>query len=709
MVPVANASHQQVKVPPHQTGEGNNDVEDEIANPHPQDRIAPTNGFDRAPFDAPGLILEAFYETNYWQFDVDYNNVLRELVEGSGTGTWSDVIYPGLGYFNAWWGWWEDKGSGHQANDQDLGDAAGVAGSDTKNDAIDDAHDNRDRWDGDPNHGEWEEFLWRGDNQFAPDHPFTTNPDREPGGQVQFPGDSMKLFFSPGSQYTAPFFGDFEDAGPIFGPRPGILLDEKDNPREPEWSYSDRTSYGAYALEAGPSGVPQFGGWVSENGWMHFQYDTSLVMSAKAVSSVNPDPATTPGLFDPLDSANATDVDVYTALHPALEDAYRTTVWDPGDRQSNVGEETLGWDEGIKQAAKEEFSERSTNIYSTTSSTWNQLVAPASEGQGNADDNAGFRPQAHEPNHPDDDYNGHATHDSATAYGGVDQSSYYRPGGQDWDPSNPNAGTQTYNGYDGDEQLWFDMQAGFGQPLLLIALSLEGNGNFHTAPNTDGEASDQGDDNTALPSMMWFTGNLGTWLDHTDDTFVGDLDEEGRSTSSQAPFNDGNVDDPNDYGDNPNSGTDDATPFEWSGVDSATVDITVKPMTDDGRWGTTGVYVYSDSGGQFNPYDDVVADITGGVLFSDQDNYDGSNGRFSRHVQEGPIQLSASFNSQDGAQGATGSWTGDEYLVLPTGSANYDIRLETTATLRSDIPVQGGRTIPADTTIQDVDVVNSWN
>lgn len=708
MVPVAQASHQQVKVPPHQTGEGNNDVEDELGGGHPKDRVEPTNGFPATPFDEPKLVLEAFYETNYWQVDVDYNNVFRELVAQSGTATWQDVIYPGLGYFNAWWGWWWDKGGGHQLNDADLGPASGAGTSAQPNHAIDDAHDDPDNWDGDPNHGSWDEFLWRGDNKFAPEHPFAKKSIYNPVGQSRFPGDSMKLFFSPGSKYTAPFFGDFDDAGPTTAPRPGLLLDEKDDPREPEWSYSDRTSYGAYAVGAGPSGVPQFGGWVSENGWMHFQYDTSLLMSARATSSVNPEPAGG-GLFHPHDKGTtATDVDVYAAAHPQIEDLYRTAVWDPGDEEDSPGDETIHEDgEGIKQRLKEEFTTRSTTLYAEVDSAYNELVAPVREAQGAADDNAGFRPRAHEPNSHGDDFNGHATFDPDTAYGGVNAETYYRPGGKAWDPSSPNTGTQTYEGY-AKENLWLDMQAGFGAPVLTPLFSVEGNYNLHPAPNTGGDAGNQADDSTAAPSLMWFTGNLGLWHDYTGDTFVGDLSEAARSVSPEHPYNQGNVDDPNDYGDNINTQRDDASPPEWEGVDSATVSMTVEPLTPNKRWGTTGVYVYSDAQGQFNPYDDVVADTTGGVVFSDDDNFDGSDGQFSRHVQKGEIDLAASFNSQDGAQGATGSWVGDQYLLLPEGSSSYAIKLTTKAKIRKKLVLDDGRVLDPGTTIKDVDVIESW-
>lgn len=706
LLPGASASHQQIKFPPHQSGEGNNDVADEIAQNHPLDRgpSVPGNGFGKAPFDVAGepkLVLESFYEWSSGQVDFDINNILRETMAAAGDpGGHDDYLYPGLGFFNAYWGWWIDKGNGHQLRE------AG-AGSENPNDAIDDAHDNTDRWAEDPNHGQWDEFLWRGKNPWAGDHPFSSQ--SAPDSTVdRYPGDEMFVFFSPGTKYSGvSYFSDFEKTVP----RPGILMNDKDHPRVPEWGFSDRTDYGAYALEAGPSGVPQFGGWVSQNGFWHAQYDDSLLMASQAITAVNPTPSggNTYEVLQDEDSATATDVDVFAAVHPTVEDAYRTAVWNPDQDYSNDGnageEESVTGDGGPRQIAKDQFTTTAGTLSDQIDDIVNEATAPLGPTQGVADDTV-FNPQTHEPNHPDDDFNTHASHDPATAYGGVAADSYYRPGGQAWDPDSPNAGTQTYDGYASQENLYLDMRPGLGPPVFTPAITFFPNLNVHPGTNVAGDAGDQSDDDTAGPQFLYFHGNFGTWLDHTGDTFVGDLTEQGRDTSLAKPYDDGNVDDPNDYDDNPNEGVDDDSDFEWDGVGtSGTVTLTLTPNTEDGSWGEAGVYVYSDSQGGFNPYDDTVADVTGGVLFSDQDSFDGSQGRLSRHVLEGPIHLDARANAPGDGDG---QFVGNQYLILPQGTVSYSIQVETTATVETPIQRSDGTQIDAGTTVVDVDKVDAW-
>jgi hypothetical protein len=699
-VPAA-ATHQQVKVPPRWSGMGNTDVTDEPSTE--ADQVAPTNGFDGKDypdvwFDDPDgeQILDSFYEYNAAQVDVDVNKLLRTLASQTGQVDHEKHMLFGFGLFQAWWGWWQDRGEGHLLHEQGLG-------TDEADGAIDDAHDDADTWDDDPQNGAWDEFVWRGTNPWADDHP------RMP--HERKPGDRMLMFLQPGT--IKPHVQ--QTPVPTRSDSAYVLRNDADDPETPDVRYEDRTSNGAYTQRP----VPQWGGWVTENGYPVGNMDRGYLVTAKVWTSVNP--TSVPGGFD-RDSGDAVDLDVYTALHPSVETAYRATVWDPGDEQQGPVRDAVD-DEGPKQEAKDRFTALWTGGETAAMDLASEAVDPAAPAAGAADDAAGRHPRTHEPNHPDDAYGlqggptDWATHDPDTAYGGLGGSSYYRPGGEAWDPSSPNAGTQTYDGYT-EERPWLDIQAGFGVPVYGFALTMMGSGNVFPAPNADAPLS-QGEQGAASPGLLTFAGHFGLWHDASGDTWVGDLGEPGRWTSPDDPYNDGlgnptaipdepiyqdRANDPNDYGDTAEATAATASkslPFEWRPLcQDAQVTVTVEPMTDDGRWGAAGVYVIQDRGGQHNPYDDVVSDTAGDGPWGQ----DGDGERLSRHVLEGPIDLN--MRCQDPKRG---EWFSDDQILLPAGSATYEIRATAQGKVLGEKLTRTDNVDVGGTVIRDVDVVPSWS
>lgn len=686
----ALASHQQVKVPPRWTGAGNTDVRDEPSTA--ADGEAPTNGFEGK--DYPGtwfdnasgeLILDSFYEYNAAQVDVDFNNLLRILTAEAGRDEHEKHMLFGFGYFQAWWGWFHDGGQGHLTREQGLGsgDADG---------AIDDAHDNASVWSGDPQNGDWDEFVWRGENPWAPDHPRMPHPSK--------PDDEMTLFLQPGTvaphEQQAPI-PTRDDAG-------YVLRNDADDPQTPDLRFEDRTAYGAYAQRP----LPQWGGWTTENGYPTGIMDNGYLVTTTVRTTVNPDEVD--GGFDPA-SGTASDVDVYTAVDDSLATLYRTAVWDPGDEQDSPADAVH--EEGPKQEAKDRWTALWTGGEDAAVETAEEAIDPLAPAAGLAADNAGRRPRTHEPNTAADVYGidsggsatGWATHDPNTTYGNLQGEDYYDPGTD-----------QGYGGY-AEERPWVDVQPGYGVPVYGFAFTMLGSGNLFPVPDS-GARAQQGEQGAASPGLLTFAGHMGLWWDANGDTWVGDLGEQGRWTEPDDPYNRGlgdptavpdepiyqdRANDPNDYTDTQKTTENDgakAFPYEWRPLCGAgSLTLTVEPLTGDGRWGQAGVYVIRDRSGVHNPYDDVAADVLGDGPWGD----DGDGERLSRHVQEGSITLDMTC-----LQSERGGWFSEDAILMPTGSANYDVEATAVAkvpdntTSRTDDLALGG------TQVRDVDVIPAW-
>ncbi len=621
LLPATVATHQNVETPPHELGPSTHDVRDE------PNHVDDANGFPHTSFQpsTETLVLDSYYVWNAGLVDADPNTPLNALVHGTDVDSHEDVILPGRGYFKAWWGWWQDTGSGGHLQEQGLpGEPDG---------RIDDAHDDTSTWT-DPRHGAWDEFVWRGENPWAGQHGHESHPD-----------DTMVLFIQPGTHRA----GD-----PLTTLETGA--DEDD---QADAHYDDDTARNPYSQYPVANDVA----WVGGQGYEHTFVDQSLLVTTTATTAVNPEPLGD-GRYD-TSVALALDVDTYTTLHPTAAELYRTAVWDPNDKEHGAADAVH--EEGPKEDARWAYNGGAEaaveNATQPVVDTVEAAVQPFQDGtralQGAADDTVA-PPYRHEPNHPDDDYDAdgdgtpEATHDPSTSYGGLDDA-YYEPGPD-----------QSYTGYAAEEHLWLDAQPGYGTPLYLVIFPFPFNLNVRPG-------------GSAAPGFLYVTAHAGTWYDEDGDTWVG--------TQDDTPYDEGLVDDPNDYGS-----------AEWRGQCNADVSATLTPGTPDGSWGETGVYVVHDPGAGYNPYDDAAADITGDTpLWEDQDGE-----HLSRLVTHGPIEMGTQWCNPNKDPGFH---YGDRFLLFPTGTATYPVTVTTTAHV-DEVPNTrpDGDTL-LDETVVDVDTV----
>lgn len=612
---------------------------------------------ERSCSDPAGtLVLDALYESSTAESAVDVNNVVNVALHGRDVDDRQQHIFPGSGYFFAWWGWWADVGGHAWAREAGTGVGADNDGR------IDDAHDDDANWD-DPRHGAWDEFVWRGDNPWAPEHPVLP--------RETYPGDRMLLFVEPGTHQPR------EDP-------PTSLDTGADGSQVADAEYKDDTDLPTYAQAP----ADQSQGWAGAHGYDFTFLDQSLLMTTEVTTAVNPDPLDAGHRYD-LESAEAADVDVYTAVDPQVELLYRSVVWDPGDEHDGVSDD-LGYREGVKEPLR--VSDPAGDAAGTADGVVRPLTEPFAPHQGLADDTV-QPPRPHEPNDPRDRYV-NATHDPGTTYGTLngETDDYYEPG--------PN---QAYDGYDDGDRLWLDAHPGYGTPLYLVVFPFPFNLNVHPAPNL-ADPADPGEGRTAAPGFLYVTAQAGLWWDANDDDWIGRLDDPNRATSPDDPYQGGTVDDPNDYADTPQAAANDPQregTGEWRPLCEGEVAVegTLTPGTGDGSWGETGVYVVHDPNAGYNPYDDAAADVTGDTpLWQDHDDEP-----LSRHVTEGPIAFDGQWCSADRG------WFGDRFVYAPAGTATYNVTVETTATLEAektarpdDLPLESG------TSVTDVDVVHEW-
>lgn len=692
-IPLALAEGEQ-DIPPKETGMGPGDVSDEPS--HPADASDPGNGFSDGEDFSPTVdgerILDAHYLYEPFPFDVDLNNLVRVASEGAGLGEAEKHMYPGFGFFEAWWGWWLDKGQNARMSP--------YAGPGEPDGAIQDAHDDPDTWEDSHHHDDWDEFIWRGDNPWAgdPDHPLTpTFPEAE-----SHPDDRMLLFLDPGTYKPHARQMIF----PTSDNSAYILRNDADPEDVPDMEYTDNTNQGP---EASP-GHPHDGGWDLFNHYTTGTYDAGMLITVQAQTSVNPNGAGP--TYDPRD-ALAYDVDMYTALSPQVETVYRTAVWDP-ERDHGDGEDEENvypfHDEGVKQHAIDTFTPLWLESDEMVVDSANEATDPAAPPAGAVDDAAGKKAWRHEPNHPDDAYgegDTWASHDPETSYGALsgDSTDYYEPGDD-----------QTYTGYQEGDHAWLDTQAAWGVPMYYYNFPLFGTLNLRTIQSVEGLSGASDDQGGIPPGILGVSAHFGTWHDWNGDTWVGNIDEPGRWTSSEDPYNHG-LGDPTDYpddpfyqsrGDDPNdyADTDDNTRTdpakedepEWRPVcGGGSVEATLTPQTPDGSWGQAGVYVIRDSDGRANPYDDIVVDALGEFTGDDEPR--------SRLVLEGPIDVDLKCRDD-----ATGLWFGDTWIVSPTGNADYAVQVETEGEILADLEgryaTNRGQTVQGEV-VTDVDVLGS--
>ncbi len=640
-------------------GIGPNDVRDEPnhdddANGIPHREFSPGNNDD--PTDQ--LILESYTQVDAQVAGEDLNNILNRALNGNNYESYEYYLYPGQTDFQAYFGWWTaDTGSGGglQEDQVKADDNLGIDGvpdvnlEGEPNGAIDDALDN-------DTAAEWDEFVWRGNNEYAVDHGFC---DENTDGQLDddCKNEEMYVFMQPGT-HNIHVNCVFDPRGVLYVAVDGCALDSaSDSGSVPDFTMEDRTNIEEYGSQT----------WIAENGFGRVTYDASLLIGTTVTTSVNPT-STGSGsgenVFDPA-SGDLVDVDGYSTVNPLVEQLYRTAVWNPG-----------GSDEGAKECLKDCVSME--DIPSA-----DDVTEPVEPTAGLA--KAQLSPiHEHEPNTQFDDFNGHATHDPATSYGG---DPYYAPGED-----------QDYTGYQEGEQLWLDGQAMYdGCPLYLVAVYCYG-ANYY-APGGQ-VASDTGSNNAA-PGGLYLHANVGSWWDSNGDTWVGDVSNANshvgapgdvhaeipsvfRADAPDDPYASGMDEDPNQY-----------TSDEFRGACAASnVEATLVPMTPNQQWGDTGVYVHDQT---WDPYSPMVADATGGFQFegpgganvylNDTDTY-GDGGTLSRYVTEGPITITGGTVGCSSTDAGTGDWEAGQIVVFPAGNLDYEVRIDFTATITEDWPVR---------------------
>lgn len=722
MVPAATASHH--IGPPDWTGMGGGNVLEEVrsgtgAN-HPADNVPPTNGFDDKTgpdgdwFDDPdrknstSLMLDSEWGWGQYPYFVDLNAIVEELMVQAGE-TWEDRAYPGPGFFAAWWGWWFDKGSGGELRDDQhpAGPASGanpLTSSQNADGIVDDGHDNTSTHDTRFS-GPWDEFIWRGENPWAADH-----------GKLNYSEDDMFAFIQPGTHYNPNIFGEAVAGVGI----PQEFYADRDDAQQADFSYDDRTTQDT---PENPPGVKHANigyGWVAQIGWWDYKYDRSLVMATEVTTAVNPDKIEDSTKHD-VSTAEYIDHDMYSALHPAIEDAYRMTVWDPEcDRTSDTYASSTGCSQEGNvyplhdEGAKQHFKEHATAIGKQGTAPIIDAIEPffgaAAPAIGVPDDASGVKPWPKEPDTGEEvlnTVNPLATNDDAV-YGEV--GNYYQQ-----DPA------ADYSTYQDSTQPWMDAQPGVIAPTYQYQVQLRSGLNFNLFP-TPATVTDNPEDRSMPPGhSLHLTANAGGWNDVSQDGWVGNLEQSGRLTSDTNPYRDGWISDPNDYTHNPQANEGDPTvsldTAEWQGArDDSSVTATLCPVSPnhgqnpadftcppDAQWGTTGVYLVKDAEGhpdqQWNPRDDMVEDAapescalpeTAG-WFNCKDVQQGE--RLSRHITEGPINIVL-----PGGDTEAGAFNAGENVFFPAGNADFHVRIETTA----DVAGTGVADVDGET-LRDVD------
>lgn len=301
-----------LEAPGDALGVSQNDVRDEADHPHDENGF-PLDGSVLSP-DAPTRILEAYTEVRAGSplllvhGDEDLSNLLNHVLRDPDHTAYEHHMFPGQVTFEAYWGDWTDT------------QATGPAGVTDHAGVIDDRNDCEE--------APGDEFTWRGPNPCLP--------------EAQRTGDTMLGFVQPGTH-------DLHVNTLLFGcscPTHAALANHSDRASQPELTYE-------------PWMTDESQVWQTEHGFSRYEYDASLLITTKVTTAVNPtvlDDSSYPTRYDPHEPADgaavhAVDVDVYESIHPLLEDAYRTSVWDPGDHHEEPVDPYP--DNGIKGFAKD--------------------------------------------------------------------------------------------------------------------------------------------------------------------------------------------------------------------------------------------------------------------------------------------------------------------------------------------------------------------
>jgi hypothetical protein len=691
----------------HYAGTDDNDVSHEPSTVpdfgEPVEGAGPANGFGDLPSDPAtdrqDLVLNGFAGQPI-NTGADHNSILRTLLGEDA----ENVILPGLVDFEAYWGWWNDKGSG--AYFQEPGTAvAGPPGGEIDDGADDHANDTHFDDAADecgttsPNcwqtTGSWDEFIWRGPNsQLAQGNvQFQAPVDTGEGPITNVTGDELYQFVHPGTQGNWVQHALQEDTGnPL--PGYGIISEGADD----EQAFDNRCLWEGQV-------------WDCDNGRFGVTYDRSLLITTKVRVAANPvdtNDALKKDFTHP--DTTAVDTDIYTAPGP-VGTLYRTAVWDPGDQQDSPTD--VANEEGPKDTAKVVYSDTIPSTLNAISDLQDEALRPVETEIGTVDDTAGAPfvplqpgtgtgiqggpPEVHEPHRQADQFPGAEVNNGAE-YNPAANGEYYVP-------------TQDWTDYQKAEHLWADVNTDYGYVTPALVSSSPG------APgvNLDAIGGDRSKQDTHGPGFLSIFARVGTWLDVDGDTFIGDLDRAGRSTTSEHPYANGTVEDPNDYTDHP--GNPETTANEWRGTCRANVEVTLRPLgtptngAGEHAWGSTqppaGVYRYPQFGlinGPGQPATDVTGDVevAGATLLDDPDDE-----RFSRYTQYGPITFSI---GGDCDQPKAGQFFPSEFLFFPSGSADFPVKVTGTVSLleNSDRTPRRGTHDLTQETVVDVDRIYQW-
>lgn len=679
----------------HYAGLDENDVSNEPSQPTDRNGFSTAgavsgNGFGDTSTNEWDLVLDG-YAVSDDNYPVDPNTVLSAVLANADESH-HQVIYPGTVDYNAWWGWWKDKGSGLWAQETASPTAGGP------DDKIDDGSDNHksdvhfsNAAQGCPpddptcwqETGSWDEWILRGRGLSKWASKRSADPD-DP--QILEYNDQMKLFIDPGTTartLEVALGHPEEQPGPD---RPGYAVLSDTNPSAKvvdanceaggyEDTRGDKSAGAAWQCVAGVT------------------TDRSLLITTEVRTAVD---APLAGQGSPegarvISEARAVDTDVYTALSPTVDELYRTAVWDPDDEEETpvVEGSFLFPDEGPKEYVQQTYTHRFADVYAAGAAFVEEVTNPTDPARGSVEARTVDPSWPHEPNHPGDSFPGAKRGDNPADYNGNlgrdedgdGQRTFYEPNDQSW------------QGYQEKEHLWAD----FFQYYTPLPNILLGGGFGFSAQN----AASPDEQNTHVPGFLVPFARAGTWLDSSEDTWIG-------NAHPVEAYQDGTVDDPNAYGS-------DELRFVCSGAGSlsATFYPALPPRGDvnedgevgieDRPWGTTspprGVFLYDSFGGG----------LTGGLLgdvVGDTPVTDDSGGRLSQHIQYGPISIGMGCSGR-----STGTWFPGDAILMPSGSSTYPIVMKGKAELKDSGAERIGRgvqTAIGQETVTDVDVVNSW-
>lgn len=704
-----------------------------------------------------------------------------------------EYIFPGRTDFSVWWGWWNDI-EGFDESEEDVtpsGDETN--GDEGRIYDINDVRDNQasanlspacDQHEGINPAGaicgsHQDEFTWRGDSEFMVSENHDCLPDCG-----SFPGDKMRLFIQPGTvniNFGSPdgaLLLDTKDDGR----RPDAKLVDDTSTEDGQGYFLEGNNWGynyhqslfittrvVTSVNPEPLGTEGFfdpfshpddddDGADMDDGASDTDYYSSV---APAVEDVYRFAVWDP--HDGYDCASATDTQTEKCQRDEADPDDRGDSPFPqnpvpgfgtADDGSIVTEDQHG-DRGVFEAAKFGYNTGGAIAGDEAVEAQTTALGPISSTNGFANLVTNGEVQLHEPNVGsfDDPYTGDTIQES---YPGADFSNtnadaryvadtdettpFYFDAGAD--SCNPDAPTRSdcpvpdgWDGYATKDLAWADAEGemqvpcwcvlGYGDSGFFVGTEAYG-----VTPNTGASAGDREAQQTMTPGNLHIDGMVGKWHDVNDDDFIGDLSERGRFTAADAPYFDGSVEDPNDYGDTASATSSDPAKSgfaEWVGLASevdGNVTVTLTPLTepdptapaDQNRpFGELGIYLQEDTdtnrSANFNPWDDAVADSVPEPLYWGEnapeeqacqaagepiscedpgwlvalDDDDGE--RMSKHITHGPIELDY-VPSEFETAGELSHFEIDEDIIVPRGSLEYPIMIEVDVEMPQDKTIE---------------------